>query len=113
MQALYLEVLKDDKMAKELAAKAETVLRPIVQTNDPKQAHLLTIYATIIETQADDPYPQCEQWARRAVTVGPQDWRTWAYLAHTRQQQIPTVLVGGDAKKLTKNRRTQEVLAGL
>jgi len=103
--ALYLECLKDDKKAKELTAKAEAVLRP--------QGYLLTIYATVLETMVENPYSDCEKWARRAVSVAPQDWRTWVYLAHTRQQQIPTILVGGDDKHVTKNRRTQEILAAL
>ena len=111
--ALYLDCLKDDKKAKELAAKAEAVLRPYVQTNDPKQGYLLTIYATVLEVMVENPWSDCEKWARRAVSVAPQDWRTWVYLAHTRQQQIPAILVGGDDKSLTKYRRTQEILAAL
>jgi hypothetical protein len=111
--ALYLECLKDDKKAKELAAKAEAVLRPITKTKDPKEGYLLTVYATVIETLSENPWSQCEAWARYAVSVAPQDWRTWVYLAHTRQQQLPTILIGGDDKLLTKHRRTQEILAAL
>src|SRR5262249_16114527 len=54
--ALYLECLKDDKKAKVLATKAEAVLRPHMQTNDPKQGYLLTIYATVLEAMVENPW---------------------------------------------------------
>ena len=111
--ALYLECLKDEKKAKEAVAKAEASLRPITQTADPRQGYLLTIYGTVLETLHENPWEDCEKWARRAVSIAPQDWRTWAYLAHTRHQQIPTILVGGDPKQLSKYRRTQEILGAL
>jgi tetratricopeptide (TPR) repeat protein len=111
--ALCLECLKDEKKARELAVKAEATLRPHMQTADPKQGYLLTHYGMVLETLSDNPWNDCEKWARRAVSVAPQDWRTWTYLAHTRHQQIPFILVGGNAKQLSKDHRTQEVLGAL
>ena len=111
--ALYLECLKDEKKAREVVLKAEAVLRPHMQTADPKLGYLITYYGMVLEIINDNPWNDCEKWARRAVSVAPQDWRTWAYLAHTRHQQIPTILIGGDDKNLAKDRRKQETLAAL
>jgi tetratricopeptide (TPR) repeat protein len=107
------EGLQDEKAAQEMVTKAETLLRPHLQTTDPKQAYLLPIYATILELVKDNPWKDCEAWARRAVSVAPQDWRTWTYLAHARLQQVPTVLCGGKDEHLPKDRRTQEVIGAL
>ena len=73
----------------------------------------MIIYATALEIMAKNPWSDCEAWARRAVSVAPQDWRTWSYLAHARHQQIPTILCGGDDSYLPKERRTQEVIGAL
>jgi tetratricopeptide (TPR) repeat protein len=108
-----LERAQDTKTAQEMLAKAENILRPHVQTTDPQLGHLLPLYATTLEYLKDNPWQDCEAWARRAVSVAPQDWRTWTYLAHARLQQIPTVLCGGDDKHLSKDRRTQEVIGAL
>jgi tetratricopeptide (TPR) repeat protein len=114
LRAFYRDVLKDEQKARDMAVKAESVLRPHMQTTDAKQAHLLTNYGSVLEFLADSPsWSDCEKWARRAVSVGPQDWRTWAYLAHTRHQQIPIVLMGGDEKLLPKFGRTQEIVGAL
>ncbi len=113
LRALHLECEKDEKKAKEMVAKAEAILRPYVQTTDAKHGYLLALYGTLFEATVDDPWNDCEKLARRAVSLTPQDWRTWAYLAHVRHQQIPTILCGGDDKNLTKDRRTQEVLGML
>ncbi|MSQ95066.1 MAG: hypothetical protein EXR98_11000 [Gemmataceae bacterium] len=113
MRGIYLECLKDEKKGKEMVDKAESVLRPILQTTDPKQAHLVTLYGSVLEILKDNPWTDCEAWASRAVSVGPQDWRTWAYLAHARHQQIPTILCGGDETRLPKERRTQTVIGML
>ena len=109
-RAVYLECLKDEKSAKELILKAEATLRPHLLTTDPKLGNLPCLYASILESMHDNPWSDCEKWARRGVSVSPQDWRTWAYLAHARHQQIPSILVGGDEKRLPKERRTQEIL---
>lgn len=109
MRGIYLD-LKNDKKAEEMAVKAEAALRPIVQTTDPKLGHWLTSYASTLEILKENPWKDCEAWARRAVSVAPQDWRTWAYLAHTRNQQIPLILCGGDDKLLPKERRSQTVI---
>lgn len=113
LHALYLECLNDEKKARDMAGKAEAVLRPHMQTADPKQGYLITHYGMVLETLNENPWGDCEKWARRAVAIAPQDWRTWAYLAHTRHQQIPSILVGGDDKHLSKTRRTQEILGAL
>ena len=107
------ERLQDEKTAQDMLARAETALRPHLQTTDPKLAHLLPIYGTVLETMKENPWKDCEAWARRAASVAPQDWRTWAYLAHARLQQIPTVLCGGKDEHLSKERRTQEVIGAL
>ena len=114
LRALYRDVLKDEIRAREMAVKAEAVLRPHMQTTDPKQAYLLTNYASVLEFLSETPsWGDCEKWARRAVSIGPQDWRAWTYLAHTRLQQIPIILMGGDEKLLPKIGRTQEVVGAL
>jgi tetratricopeptide (TPR) repeat protein len=113
LRAVYLENLRDEKKGKELAAKAEAMLRPFTNTKDPKLAYLVTIYGSTVEALTENPWKDCEAWARYAVAVGPQDWRTWGYLAHTRHQQIPLILVGGDEKLLPKFGRTQEVIGAL
>jgi hypothetical protein len=105
--------VQDEKTAQEMLTKAETLLRPHLQTTDPKEAHLLATYGSILELVKDHPWQDCEAWARRAVSVAPQDWRTWTYLAHARLQQVPTVLCGGKDDHLPKERRTQEVLGAL
>jgi len=113
LRALHLECEKDEKKAKEMVGKAETLLRPYIQSNDAKHGYLLALYGTLFEAMTDNPWNDCEKLARRAVSLAPQDWRTWAYLAHVRHQQIPTILCGGDDKHLAKERRTQEVLGML
>lgn len=113
LRAVYLDLAKDEKKAKELAQKAEEILRPHLQTADPKKGHLLTLYGNALQILNDNPWNDCDKLARRAVSVAPQDWRTWAYLAHARHQQIPTILCGGDDKHLPRERRTQEVIGSL
>ncbi|MBM3993582.1 MAG: hypothetical protein FJ303_05440 [Planctomycetes bacterium] len=113
LHALYLENLRDEKKSREMALKAENVLRAHVQTEDGKLGYLLPLYATTLEILLDNPWTDCEKWARRAVSIAPQDWRTWAYLAHVRSQQLPLVFVGGDVKLLPKIGRAQEVLDAL
>jgi tetratricopeptide (TPR) repeat protein len=93
-----------------MVVKAEAVLRPHANTTDAKQGHLIVTYATTLEVLADNPWNDCEKWARRAVSIAPQDWRTWAYLAHARHQQIPAILCGGDTSSLPKEGRTQEII---
>ncbi len=110
--AVYLECVKDEKKAKEMVIKAEALLRPHMQTTDPKQGHLLTLYGSVLEVLVDNPWGDCEKWARGAVKIAPQDWRTWVYLAHTRNQQIPGILLG-DPKVQAKDRRANEVLGAL
>ena len=73
LRALYRDVLKDEQKAREMAVKAEGILRPHMQTTDAKQAYLLTIYASVLEILSENPWGDCEKWARRAVSVGPQD----------------------------------------
>ena len=101
------------KNAQQMVTKAEATLRPHVNTTDPKMGYLAAVYGSVREFMEDSPWDECEKWARRAVSVAPQDWRTWAYLAHARHQQIPTILCGGDDKHLSKERRTQEVIGSL
>jgi hypothetical protein len=115
MRGVYVDLdpVKYEKKALELVQKADVLLRPILQTSDAKQGHLLTVYGTVLQLQAEHPWHDCEKWARRAVSVSPQDWRTWAYLAHARHQQLPTILCGGDDRHLPKDRRTQEVVGSL
>ena len=113
LRKAYLQAFGDEKKAEQMVAKAEAILRPFVQTADPKQAYLVTYYGTVLEIMADNPWADCEKWARRAVSVAPQDWRTWAYLAHARHQQIPIVLYKGDDKHPAQERRTQEIIRAL
>jgi tetratricopeptide (TPR) repeat protein len=113
LRTAYLEHLRDEKKGKEMATKAEAMLRPYTNTKDPKLAHLVTIYGSTVEALTENPWKDCEGWARYAVSVGPQDWRTWTYLAHARHQQIPIILVGGDEKQLPKFGRTQEIIGAL
>jgi hypothetical protein len=105
--------VQDEKTAQDVLTRAEALLRPYLQTTDPKQAYLVTVYATVLESMKDNPWKDCEAWGRRAVSVAPQDWRTWTYLAHARLQQVPTVLCGGKDEHLPKERRTQEVIGAL
>ncbi|MBI2808630.1 MAG: hypothetical protein HYX68_26880 [Planctomycetes bacterium] len=113
-RALYLEgINRNEGKAQAVVAQAEALVRPLVATTDPKQGHLLTTYATTLEILKADPWSDCEKWARRAVSVSPQDWRTWAYLAHVRHQQIPSILCGGDDKDLSKKGRAEEVIGRL
>ncbi len=113
MRGVYIECLNDEKKAREMAVKAEAVLRPLVQTTDPKLGHWLTSYASTLEILTDNPWGDCEKWGRRAVAIAPQDWRCWAYLAHIRNQQVPITLCGGDDKVLPKERRSQTVIGML
>jgi hypothetical protein len=113
LHAIYLEVRRDEKTAREMATKAESVLREHVKTDDAKKGYLLPLYGNVLEVLVENPWGQCEQWGRRAVSIAPQDWHTWAYLAHTRHQQIPIILVGGDPKLLPKYGRTQEIIGAL
>lgn len=110
--ALYLECMKDEKKAKDVAAKAEGVLRAHMQTNDPKRGHLLTTYGAVLEIVVENPWSDCEKWARRAVQIAPQDWRTWTYLAHARSQQIPDILMR-DNKDMPAKHRARDVLGAL
>jgi hypothetical protein len=112
-RAVFLECLHDEKTAKALLEKAKAVLEPIRETTDPSRGWLLALYASIVEVTADNPWQACDAWARRAVSIAPQDWRTWTYLAHARQQQIPGILAGGDDKFVDKKHRTQEVVGML
>jgi len=112
-RAVYLECVKDEKKAQEMIVKADGLLRPLVQTNDAKQAILLTTYGNVLETTVENPWNDCEKLARRAVTLAPNDWRAWTYLAHVRHQQIPSILCGGDDKQLPKEGRTQEIIGML
>ncbi len=112
-RAVFLECLHDEKMAKVLLEQAKKTLEPIRETTDPRRGWLVALYASIIEATADNPWQACEAWARRAVQIAPQDWRTWTYLAHARQQQIPGILAGGDDKLVDKKHRTQEVVGML
>ncbi len=112
-RAVYLEVAKDDKKAKEMVAKAEATVRPHLQTNDPKHAFLLTSYGSILESTKESPWAECEKLARRAVAIAPNDWRAWTYLAHVRHQQFPALACGYDTSKLPKENRTQEILGML
>lgn len=112
-RAVFLECLHDEKTAKALLEKAQSILQPIVNTTDPRQGWLVAMYASIREGTAENSWTECEQWARRAVSVAPQDWRTWTYLAHARHQMIPTIVCGGDDKLLSKNHRTHELIGML
>jgi hypothetical protein len=112
-RGVFLECLHDEKTAQALLEKAESILRPHVNTTDPRQGWLVSMYSSIRETMTDNPWKECEQWAHRAVSVAPQDWRTWTYFAHARQQQIPTILCGGNDKLLDKKHRTKEVIGML
>lgn len=112
-RGVFLECLHDEKMGQALLEKARAVLEPIRETTDAKQGWLVSLYGSIIEVSADNPWQACDAWARRAVSIAPNDWRTWTYLAHARQQQIPGILAGGDDKLADKHHRTQEVVGML
>lgn len=112
-RAVYLECVRDEKKANEMVQRAETMLRPHLQTNDSQKAFLLTTYGTTLETIQENPWNECEKLARRAVSLAPKDWRTWTYLAHVRHQRIPSILCGGDDSRLPREGRTQEVLGML
>jgi tetratricopeptide (TPR) repeat protein len=112
-RGVFLECSHDEKTAKALLEKAEAILRPIVNTTDPRQGWLVAMYGSIRESMTENPWTECEQWARRAVSVSPQDWRTWSYLGHARHQQIPLIVCGGDDKVLSKNNRTHELIGML
>jgi tetratricopeptide (TPR) repeat protein len=112
-RAVFLECLHDEKNGKLLLDKARAVLEPIKETTDPRRGWLVAMFASIMEATADNPWQACEGWARRAVSVSPQDWRTWTYLAHARHQQIPTIVCGGDDKLLSKSHRTHELIGML
>ncbi|HZZ78581.1 MAG TPA: hypothetical protein VFE62_08685 [Gemmataceae bacterium] len=113
MRGLYLECLQDEKSAKAMLDKAQAVLAPIRETTNPNQAWLLTQYGSLLEMTVGNPWKDCELLARRAVTLAPQDWRGWAYLAHVRHQQIPSALCNGDEKILSSEHRTHEVIGML
>ncbi len=112
-RGVFLECLHDERTAKALLDKTESILRPIVNTTDPRQGWLVAMYASIRESTMENPSSDCEKWARRAVSVAPQDWRTWTYLAHARHQQIPSIVCGGDDKMLSRNNRTHELIGML
>ncbi len=138
-RAVYLECLIDIKSSRERVAKAEAILRPHLQSNDPRHGHLLSMYGTVMEAMSEGawnekltgnkknsevipasnveaqfyPWNDCEKIARRAVALSPTDWRTWTYLAHIRQMQIPTILCGGDDKRLSRGGRATEAIGML
>jgi hypothetical protein len=137
-RAVYLECKNDHKAAQECVNKAEATLRPFLQSNDPRHGHLLALYGFVLEAMSESvwidkldnagkqlkdaptyddkqlyPWAECEKLARKAVALSPNDWRTWAYLAHIRQLQIPTILCGGDDKKLSRQSRAQEAIGML
>lgn len=112
-RGVFLECLHDEKMGKALLDQAKKILEPIRETTDPRQGWLVALYASVLEATTDDPWQACEAWARRAVQIAPDDWRTWTFLAHARQQQIPSILAGGDDKIIDKKHRTQEVVGML
>ncbi len=107
----YTDCLRDPVKAKEIAQKAEAVLRPILQSTDPKNGWLLATYGNVFELLVSNRWHDCERLAKQAVTLAPHDWRTIVYSAHVKHQRIPAILCGGDDSHLSKNNRTQEVLA--
>lgn len=115
-RAIFLECARDkdaDKKAQDLVLKAEAALKPVLQSSDSRHGVHLATYGTILETTNESPWSECEKLARRAVSLVPNDWRAWAYLAHVRHQQFPALVCGGSDKNLPKQGRTQEVLGML
>ncbi|MFO0966019.1 MAG: hypothetical protein U0793_10605 [Gemmataceae bacterium] len=80
---LYLQLaycygdLKDKEKSRAMAGHAERLLRPSLETNDPKEVPLLLDYvrAHIILNPTD--WKRQEDWVRRAADVAPRDWRAW------------------------------------
>jgi hypothetical protein len=138
-RAVYLECSHDSANAEARLAKAEAILRPYLQSNDPRHGNLLAQYGAVLEAMSESawhdkwtgkkkdadiipaanlearlyPWNDCEKLARRAVALSPNDWRVWTYLAHIRQMQIPTILCGGDDKRLSRDSRATEAIGML
>lgn len=106
----YAECLRDEAKAKGAAQKAEAALRPIVQTTDIKNAWLIASYGNAFEILVANPWNDCDTFARHAVSLAPEDWRTLTFAAYVKLQRIPAILCGGDDSHLSKHNRTQEVL---
>ena len=95
--------MHDEKTAKALLEQARKILEPIRETTDPRRGWLVALYGSIIEATADNPWQACEAWARRAVSVAPQDWRTWSYLAHAASSRFRASSPAATTSWLTKS----------
>ncbi len=71
---------------RETLQKIEQLLRPVTQTKNAKQAHLVCLYADVASKLGLIDSGECLRWAQHAAQLAPDDWRCWTYLGEVRSQ---------------------------
>jgi tetratricopeptide (TPR) repeat protein len=111
--ARYYGARKEKQKVREMAEKAEKLLRPFQNTAEPKEAHHLLAYARAHALIYPERWEEQEQWVRRATELAPEDWRARQRLGscHLYRAQI-TLLEGRLPEEGAQSEALKVMLAG-
>jgi hypothetical protein len=91
--------------AKEATARARGIelLKPHLNTRDPKKYKLLVWYCDLIIKQTPVPYEEWIQCAQRAAAIAPSQFDTWTLLGRTHEIRFLSLILGKELSELRDN----------